>query len=109
MLCHNCHKYGHTKARCGRKGVCRNCGEDDYTSEKKRPIESKRANCGEGHIAGSNNSEVERKGYLEKCKLIAEWEDEALFKSWQKISLQDQTLSHTLHFSEAKWNQKKIK
>ena len=37
---------------------------------------------------------------------IAEWEDEELLKSWQeKMSLQDKTLSRTLHISDAKWAQ----
>ena len=63
MICHNCHKYEHTRTRCRRKGVCRNCGEDDYTSDKtnKCPNESKRANCGEGHVAASNDCDKEIK------------------------------------------------
>ena len=48
-----------------------------------------------------------KKRVIKKCKLIAEWEDEELFKSWQeKTSLQDQTLSHTLHISDAKLSRK---
>ena len=71
MICHNCHKYKHTKTRCRRKAVCQNCGEDDQTSDKtnKCPNESKCANCREGHIAGSNNSEVEiQEGVIKKIQ-----------------------------------------
>ena len=62
-LCHNCHKYGHTKTRCRLKAVCRNCGEDDHTNDKtnKCPNESKCANCGEGHMTRRNILEVEIK------------------------------------------------
>ena len=46
-------------------------------------------------------------GQLKKCKLISEQEDGELFKSWQeKMSLQDQTISHTPHISDAKLMQK---
>ena len=57
MICHNYQKYGHTKTKCRQEGVCRNCGEDDHTSDKtnKWPNESKCTNCGEGHMTGSNN------------------------------------------------------
>ena len=56
VIRHNCHKYGHTKTRCRRKGVCRNFWEDDHTSDKtnKFPNESTYANCG-GHMAKSTN------------------------------------------------------
>ena len=59
-------------------------------------------------MAGSNNCEVEiTERVIKKCELIAEWEDEEVFKSWQdKMSLQDQTLSHTLHISDVKWIRK---
>ena len=111
MICHNCHKYGHTKTGSRRKGVCRNCGEDDHTSDKtnKCQNESSYSNCGEGHMAGPNNCEVEIKDRaIKKCKPTAEWEDEELFKSWQeKMSVQDQTLNHTLHTWDAKWIQER--
>ena len=60
-------------------------------------------------MAGNNKCEVEiEEKVLKKCKLLAEWEDEGLFKSWQeKMSLQDQTLTQTLHVSDAKWIQKR--
>ena len=63
MISHKCHKYGHTKTRCGRKAVYRNCGEEDHTSDKtnQSPNESKCLNCGEGHMVRSNNYEVEKK------------------------------------------------
>ena len=68
MICHNFHKYGHTKTRCRRKGVCRSCGKDNHTSDKtnKCPSESKCAKCGEGHMAGSNKCEVEMKERVNK-------------------------------------------
>ena len=78
MICHNCHKNGHTETRCRRKAVCRNCGEDEYTSDKanKYPNESKCPNCGEGHMAGNNDCEIEiKEKVIKKCKLIAEWEE----------------------------------
>ena len=47
------------------------------------------------------------KDNLKKGKLIAEWEDGELFKfCHEKMSLQDQTLSHTLNISDVKWIQK---
>ena len=63
MICHNCYTYGPTKARCRRKGVCRNCGEDDRMSDKtnKCSNESKRANCGEATCTGSNEYEIKKK------------------------------------------------
>ena len=62
MVCHKCHKYGHTKRRCRRKTVYRNSGEEDHTSDKTNqyPNEFKCVNCGEGHMAGGNNCEVEK-------------------------------------------------
>ena len=61
MIFHNFYKFGHTKARCRQKGVCRNCGKDDHTSDKanKCSNESKCANCGERHMIGCNNCEIE--------------------------------------------------
>ena len=51
---------------------------------------------------------IYKKGLLKKCKLIAKWADEELFKSWQgKVNLQDQTICYTLHFSNAKFIQKR--
>ena len=38
MVCHKCYKHGHTKTRCRRKAVCRNCGEEDHTSEKNKSM-----------------------------------------------------------------------
>ena len=63
MICHNCHKYGHTKPRCRRKRVCRSCGKKYHASDKtnKYPNKSKCANCGEGLMAGSNNGKNEIK------------------------------------------------
>ena len=60
---HKCHKYGHTKTRCWGKLFCRKCREEDQTSDKTNqcPNESKCVNCREGHVAGSNNCEVEKK------------------------------------------------
>ena len=56
-------------------------------------------------MVGSNNYEIEiKERVMKKCKLIAEWEDKELFKSWhEKASLQNHTLSHILHISDAKW------
>ena len=47
MICHNCHKQADTNARCRRKGVCRNFGEDYHNSEKTNKFinESESANC----------------------------------------------------------------
>ena len=60
-------------------------GKDDHISDKtnKCSYESKCANCAEGHMAGNNDCDIEkgRKSKLKKYKLIAEWEDEELFKS----------------------------
>ena len=107
MVCHNCHKHGYTKIRCRRKAVCQSCGEDDHTSDKTIKIsnESKCTNCEDRHMTGSNSCEVEiKERVIKKCKPSAEWQDEEIFKSWQeKMSLQDQTLNHTLHISDAKW------
>ena len=63
MICHNCDKYGHTKARCRQKTVCRNCGKDDHISDKtyKGSNELKCANCGEEHMAGNNDYEMKKK------------------------------------------------
>ena len=63
MICSICHNYGHTATRCRQKAVRRNFGEDDHTSVKTSnyPKESKSANCGEGHVAGSNNCKVKLK------------------------------------------------
>ena len=111
LICHNCYKYGHTKAGCRRKGVWRTCREDDHTSDKTNNCsnESKCADCGERHMVGSNDCEIEKKLRVnEKCKLIAEWEDKELFKyQLEKTSLQGQTCIHILHFSDAKWIQKR--
>ena len=59
-------------------------------------------------MAGSNNCEVEIKDRVfKKCKPTEEWEDEELSNSLQeKMSLQNQTLNHTLHISDAKLSQK---
>ena len=59
-------------------------------------------------MAGSNKCDVEiEERVLKKFKLIAEWEDEGLFKPWQeKMRLQDETLTHILHISDAKMTQK---
>ena len=61
----------------------------------------------EKDMARSNNCEVEMKERaIKKCKLIADLRNEDLFNSWQeKMSLQDQTVIHSLHFSDAKWSQ----
>ena len=47
-------------------------------------------------MAGSSNCEVEKRETVNKnCKLISEWEDEHLFKSWQeKMSLRSNPLSY---------------
>ena len=68
VICHNCHKNGHTKTSCKRKRLCRNCGEDDHASDKnnKCPNQSNCANCGEGHMAGSNNCDKEIKERVNK-------------------------------------------
>ena len=59
-------------------------------------------------MTGSNNCEIEiKERVIKKCKRITELEDKELFKSRQeKTNLQDQTLSQTLHISDAKWIQK---
>ena len=63
MVCHNCYKYGHTKARCKWKGVCRNWEKDDHKSDEtnKYSNESKYANFWVGHMALSNDYEMEQK------------------------------------------------
>ena len=74
MVCHNCHKYGHTKTGWRRKAVCRNCGEEDRTSDKKNkcPNKSMCSNCEEGHMAGSINCEVEiEEMVIKKFKAIS--------------------------------------
>ena len=59
-------------------------------------------------MEGRNSCEIEIKERVnKKWNLIAEWEDKELFKSWQeKMSIQNQTHSHTLHITDAKWIQK---
>ena len=72
------------KTRCRWKRVCTNCGKDDPKSDKtnKCSIELNSANCGEGHMAMINDCEMEQKErIIKKCKLMAEWEDQQLFKS----------------------------
>ena len=92
-----------------------NCGDYDQRSDKtkKCPNESNFAKCGERHMVGSNNYEIEIKERVnKKYKLIAEWEDEKFFKSWRvKMSLQDQTLNHNLatYFRYKMDPEKKIK
>ena len=63
MIYHNRYKYGHTKARGSWKGVCKNFREDDHTSDKtsKCSYESKCANCGEVHMVGINDCQIEKK------------------------------------------------
>ena len=63
MIYDKCRKNGHKKTRCRRKAVWRNCGKEDHTSDKTNhcPNEAKCVNCGERHMAGSNNCEVEKK------------------------------------------------
>ena len=52
------------------------------TKLKKCQNESKCANCGEGHKAGSKNCKIEiKERVIKKCKVIEEWEDKELFKS----------------------------
>ena len=60
MICLSCYKYDNTKTRWRRKGVFRNCGDDDRTSDKTNECsnESKYANCREGHMAGRNECEI---------------------------------------------------
>ena len=49
-----------------------------------------------------------KESVIKKIKLITDLEDEELFIFWQeKMNLQNQTLSHTLHISDAKWIQKR--
>ena len=56
-----CHKCGHTKTRCRRKPVCRNCGEDEHLNDKTNKClkEYCCTNCSEGNMGGTNNCEVE--------------------------------------------------
>ena len=95
-----------TKTRCRRKEVCRNCGEDDHTSEKtnKYAKESKCADCGKGHMTGSSNCEFEINETVIK-KMQADSRVATLRAPQimaEKMSLQDQTLIHTIHISNTK-------
>ena len=69
MICLSCYKYDNTKTRWRRKGVFRNCGDDDRTSDKTNECsnESKRANCAEERMAGSNDCEMKKKSNLKNA------------------------------------------
>ena len=103
MICDNCHKYEHTKTRCRRKGVWNNCGEDNLTNDKNNecPNESKCANCGERHMAGSNNCQIEIKERIIK-KMQADsrvGRRRALqFLAWEDESPRSNPQSHYTHF-----------
>ena len=73
MRCHKCYQHEQIKAGSRQKWVCRNCREDDHTSDKNDEFlnESKCENCREGHKAGSNDCENEIKERV--IKKSASW------------------------------------
>ena len=63
MIFNDCHKCGQRKNKMQTKINLSDWAEEDHTSDKPNecPNESKRANCGDGNMAGSNDYEVKTK------------------------------------------------
>lgn len=80
MQCFKCYKFGHTKARCEGKQVCRNCSEDHEISldENNKTICSKSAQC--VNCAGSHSPADRR------CPKYIEEQEIAKIRSEQDVS-----------------------